>query len=225
MFNEPRNWKWMVPSMMMVLCIVAYGATESWGEWSYAWLGLGGICGLAGLMNLILYAYAPAAQVQAEVRDAMNATPEVRMFEAAKGMHPEAVKYLLTQRRTIWRVRYVAQADLVDWVLDEAPSVHVGFVEYVLDHSNSEGLMPKNILSEGAYTFDPDKMTLDRDQYQDFVMLLQQKFMATQAFGNQSARWIAPWGPETVRRRMGLEESVISDQCSVVSEQGEEGEG
>jgi hypothetical protein len=121
-------------------------------------------------------------------------------------MHPDAVRYLLTQRRTLWRIRYVAQADLVDWILDDAPSVHVGFVEFVLDHSSSDSLMPISMLSEGAYLFDPDKMITDRQQYNDLLMLLQQRLMVTQAFGNQSAKWISPWGPENARRRMGLDD-------------------
>lgn len=196
----------MVPMGAAVVLLIAFGESAGWGRWSYAFLGLAVICGLSGLINLVLYAYAQAGTVIAELREAMNSTPEVRMFEAAKGMHPEAVKYLLTQRRTLWRVKYVPQAELVDWVLDDAPSVHVGFVEFVLDHSSNDSLMPKNLLSDGAYTFDPDNLISDRQQYDFLLILLQAKLMCTQAFGNQSAQWIAPWGPDTVRRRMGLED-------------------
>lgn len=206
LINEPRNWKWMLPSVGTVVLLIAYGETTAWGAWSYMFLGIAIICGVSGLLNLALYIYAHAGDVIMGMRQAMNSTPEVRMFEAARGMHPDAVKYLLTQRRTLWRVRYVPQTELVDWVLDEAPSVHVGFVEFVLDHSTNDALMPKNLLSEGTFTFDPDKLISDRQQYENLLTLLQAKLMCTQAFGNQSAQWIAPWGPETVRRRMGLED-------------------
>jgi hypothetical protein len=196
----------MVPSSVTILFLALYGETGDWGSWSNIWLGLAAICGVAGGINLVLYVYAHAGQVIVDLRQAEFSTPEVRMFEAAKGMHPDAVRFLLTQRRTIWRIKYVAQADLVDWVLDDAVSVHVGFVEFVLDHSSSDALMPISMLSEGAYLFDPDKLISDRQQYRDLLMLLQQKLMVTQAFGNQSAKWISPWGPGTVRRRMGLED-------------------
>jgi hypothetical protein len=215
----------MVPSSLTIVFLALYGETTDWGSWSNLWLGLAVICAIAGLLNLVLYAYAHAGQVVMEARLAMSNTPEVRMFEAARGMHPEAVRLLLTQRKTVWRVRYVPVEDMVDWVLDEAPSVHVGFVEFVLNNSNADGLMPKNLLSEGAYTFDPDKKVLDRDQYQDLVTLLQAKMMVTQAFGNQSARWIAPWEPETVRRRMGIEEGDSEAELNTEAELRESGYG
>ena len=206
MFSEPRNWKWMVPGGMTVILLAVYGQTRSWGGWSNIWLGLAIICGLAGGMNLLLYAYQHAGDIAADVWGARFSTPEVRMFEAAKGMHPEAVKALLTQRRVLWRIKYVAQSDLVDWILDEAPSVHVGFAEFVFEHSSMDTLMPISMLSEGAYLFDPDKLITDRQQYNDLLLLLQQKLMVTQAYGNQSAKWISPWNPQTIRRRFGLDD-------------------
>jgi hypothetical protein len=132
------------------------------------------------------------------------------MFEAAKGMHPDAVKYLVVQRRTLWRLRYVPASELVDWVLDEAPSVHVGFVEFVLDHSTELAVMPKSMLSQGSKHFDPDGLISDYEQYDMLILLMQQKLYCTAAFGNQAPKWISPWRPDLLRRRLGVDEGMMN---------------
>jgi hypothetical protein len=162
------------------------------------------IAGLAAAVNLWLYVQSRWADLWAEVQITRNATPEVRMFEAAKGMHPEAVKALLVHRRTIWRMKYIPLRDVVDWVLDEAPNVHGGFVDFVLDHSNGT-LMPKRLLVEGSTKFDPDGLVTDYQQYDDLLMLMQSKLMCTQAYGNQAPHFLPPWTVELVRHRFGLD--------------------
>lgn len=212
MFDRPRNWKWMVPATMIAPMILWWNAWslggEPWRKLALLPMGLAWVCALATVVNLVTYLLSNWADVYAGLRSALNSTPEVRMFEAAKGMHPQAVEALLLHRRTLWRVKYVARKDLADWVLDEAPSVHVGFVEFVLDHSSMGALMPMRLLSEGSRQFDPDGLVDDRKQYVDFLLLLQQKLMCTQALGSQSARFIPPWTPELLRHRFGLVEDA-----------------
>lgn len=154
------------------------------------------------------------------------------MFEAAKGMHPDAVKALLVHRRTVWRVKYIPLKDTVDWILDEAPNVHAGFVDFVLDHSNG-ALMAKRMLVEGSTKFDPEGLVTDYEQYDVLLLLLQSKLMTTAAYGNQSPKFIPPWNVELVRRRFGLDgdgyqvddgmsaamKAVVDSQQSAVGEQ------
>lgn len=208
MFDGPRNWKWMVPAAMIAPCLVWWNAWFGWGGGWRAWAMvpacLALIAGLAAAVNLWLYVQSRWADLWAEVQITRNATPEVRMFEAAKGMHPEAVKALLVHRRTIWRMKYIPLRDVVDWVLDEAPNVHGGFVDFVLDHSNGT-LMPKRLLVEGSTKFDPDGLVTDYQQYDDLLMLMQSKLMCTQAYGNQAPHFLPPWTVELVRHRFGLD--------------------
>ena len=148
------------------------------------------------------------------------------MFEAAKGMHPDAVKALLVHRRTFWRIKYVPLKDTVDWILDEAPNVHGGFVDFVFDHSNGT-LMPKRFLVEGSTKFDPDGLVTDYQQYDDLLLLMQNKLMCTQAYGNQSPHFIPPWNVELMRHRFGMDGAAYQVDAgmseamkSVVKEQG-----
>jgi hypothetical protein len=127
------------------------------------------------------------------------------MFEAAKGMHPKAVEALLLHRRTIWRVKNLPRRDRVDWVLDEAESVHMGFVDFVLEHSSGAALMSKRLLSDGSKQYDPEGIVTDYEQYDDLMMLMRQKLMVTKAYGNQAPQWLPPWNPELARHRWGLD--------------------
>jgi len=199
--GEPRNWKWMVPAFAGWLLLVGSG----WLPVTSARLttGFAVICLLAAVVNLYLYVMDYQSDIYAQVQQARNATPEVRMMEAGKLMHPETAKILLVHRRTIWRIKYIAQRDLVDWILDEAPNVHAGFVDFVLDRSNGS-LMPKRYLAEGATKFDPEGVVTDYQQYDELLLLMQQKLMVTGAFGNQAPHFIPPWDVAAVRKRFGL---------------------
>lgn len=207
MWNEPRNWKWMVPGFAFVGCAVG-------GAWllvqQYDWLaaivlGFGLICFLAAVFNAWAWVQSHGAEVFSIVQAAKNSTPEVRKFEAAKVMHPEAVRALLAHQRMVWRIRYVPVRDLVEWVLDDAPSVKATFVEFVLDYSSESSVMPKSMLSDGSKQFDAEGIVTDYEQYDSLLLLFQQKMMCTQAFGNQPPKWIAPWTPELLRHRFGLD--------------------
>jgi len=207
--HEPRNWKWMVPAALIAPCVVWWNdwwiSGGVWSQLAMIPLGLAVVLLIAFLLNLWLYGQRRWADMYSDVQTIRNATPEVRMMEAAKGMHPEAVKALLVHRRTIWRIKYIPKKETVDWILDEAPTVHAGFVDFVLDHSNGVSLMAKHGLSEGSTKFDPDGLITDYEQYDDLLLLLQQKLMVTQAFGNQSPHFLPPWNVEMLRKRFGLD--------------------
>lgn len=208
MFDRPRNWKWMVPAALVAPCLVWWNdwwmAGGMWAELAMIPLAIAIVMVVAAIVNLYLYVMDHQADIYANVQTARNATPEVRMMEAARGMHPEAVKALLVHRRTIWRIKYVARKELVDWVLDDAPTVHAGFVDFVLDHSNGVSLMPKRFLAEGSTRFDPDGQVTDYEQYDDLLLMMQQRLMITQAYGNQAPHFLPPWDVAGLRKRFGL---------------------
>jgi len=218
MFNEPRNWKWMVPAALIPMMIIVWNwmMEQGWGDWGILPLFVAGILTVAALINLWLYVQSHAASIYADFQAAKNATPEVRMFEAARGMHPQAVEALLIHRRAIWRIKYVPLRDVADWIFDEAPTVHAGFLDFALDHSNAISIMPKHgILSQGSKQFDPEGFIDDIQQYDDLLLLLQQKLICTQALGNQSAHWLPPWNPDLVRHRFGLDgEQYVVEEMS-----------
>ncbi|HEY6074700.1 MAG TPA: hypothetical protein VIV15_15270, partial [Anaerolineales bacterium] len=170
------------------------------------------------LLNFFLYAWHWSAKTYAEYQAARSTTPEVRMFEASKGMHPDAVKALLVHRRSVWRIKYVPLKDTVDWIFDEIPTVHAGFVDFVLDHSSGVSVMSKRLLSEGSKQFDADELVTDYQQYEDLIYYMQAKLMCTQAYGNQPPQWLAPWNPELVRHRFGLDGAPYAVEEDGISE-------
>lgn len=216
MFSEPRNWKWMAPSTMMVLFIAIYGMVPAtWGGWGYVPLGLAVICGVAAALNFWLYLDAHVAQSRIDLANARNATPEVRVAEAMRGMHPEAVRALMMRNRSIWRLRYIPAEDFGDWIYDESPILHAGFVEFVLDHSSAHRgeLMKKEVLSQGSKQFDPNGIVSDYEQYDALIELLERKMMITRAMGNQPAKFLPPYTLDVIRHYFLLDDdgSVESD--------------
>ena len=222
----------MVPGTVGIVLVVAglesMSRDQAWYWWTILF-GVAGICLVAALENLWARVADDWANNWVNVRSEMNATPEVRMFEAAKGMHPDAVRALLIHRRTVWRVKYIPLKDVVDWIMDEAPNVHAGFVDYVLDRSNGT-IMSKRLLSEGSKSFDPDGLVTDYQQYDDLIKLMQRKLMITGAYGNQGPKIIPPWTLETIRHWFGLdgaaygvEEDVSDAMRRVMAEQKKAG--
>lgn len=221
-FNEPRNWKWMVPAILAAPCV------WWWNDWAMGgdpWKKLAiipamlvGIFTTSTLINGALYVYHHWSRMYSDVQTAKNSTPEVRMFEAARTMHPEAVKALLVHRRSIWRIKYVPVKDTVDWIFDEIPTVHAGFVDFVLDHSSERSVMSKGLLSQGSKQFDPDGLISDYEQYDDLLHYLQAKLICTQAFGNQAPQWLPPWNPELLRHRFGLDGAPYAVEEEGISE-------
>jgi hypothetical protein len=213
----------MVPAALMGPCIFW------WHDWMIGgepWKDLAVIPAIlllvlivAAAVNLGLYIYDRWTDLYTSVQLARNSTPEVRMFEAAKGMHPQAVEALLIHRRAIWRIKYVPLRDVADWILDEAPTVHAGFVDFVLDHSRNGSVMSKRLLSDKSKQFDPEGLITDYQQYDDLIFLMQRKLICTEAFGNQPPQWLAPWNADLVRHRFGLDgdQYVVEEQSEAIA--------
>ena len=213
MMTDFRTWKWMVPGLAasillaLQLWISDLAAQDAGSPLSY--------CGYATVpMMLILCLQAWAGfrayyrQIDVDQltskRNALATTAEIRLFEATKNMHPDAVRLLLKHRMAVWRIRETPINELADWVLDADPRVHYRFVEFVLLNSNFYNIYPKNRLNDKARSFDPTGVVTDYEQYDAFVALLQNRLMLTEAYGNQPGLWIEPWKPELVARHFGV---------------------
>jgi hypothetical protein len=204
----------MVPGVAMVALISLAGwvnmAAErngwAWMLWcSFFLIGAMPLLGIQAWAAFSAYYRHLDIEDYASKRNALSTTAETRLFEYARSMHPETVKLLLLQRKVIWRVKEAKPGEMADWVLDADPTVRVAFVEYVLENSTKVKMMPINThLSEGAYTFDPEKLVTDREQYHALHKLLINRGMATEAFGNQPGQWIEPWNPDLVAARWGI---------------------
>ena len=222
LFNEPRNWKWMVPAALVAPVVWWWNdwvmGGDPWKKLAIIPLCLALVMGTSALINAVLYIYHRWAQMYADVQSVRNMSPEVRMFEAAKGMHPDAVKLLLVHRRSIWKIKYVPLKDVVDWIFDDLPTVHAGFVDFVLDHSSGRSVMSKGLLSQGSKQFDPEGIVTDYEQYDDLLHYLQAKLICTQAFGNQAPQWLPPWDPDLVRHRLGLDGAPYAVEEEGISE-------
>lgn len=221
MFTEnPRNWKWMVPSTLAGVFLIVWSNTQSWGTWAGVWLVLAIVCGLAGILNFWLYWDDHVSTSRQILFQLQNTTPEVRIAEAMSRMHPDAVAAYVAHKRSVWRLKYIPVKDFADWIYDDAPLLHAGFMEFVLDHSNGRRgeLMPKSRLSQGSKQFDPMGITTDYEQYDVMVALMERKMMITKAMGNQPPKFLPPYTIETIRRHFALYDddgSVESDEKTV----------
>jgi len=210
MNDGPRAWKWMVPGvgiggvLVMQLWINEYGS-----PWmAYCIYGTIPVMLILTAQSVAMFwAYYSELFTDQFVarRRAIATTAETQLFEMARLMHPETVRLLLTHRKTKWRIKEAKLNELVDWVLDADPRIRVEFVEYVLGNSTQYAMMPMNgYLSDKAYTFNPDKLVTDYDQYRAFHKLLINRAMATDSLGSQPGQWIEPWTPELVARQFGI---------------------
>lgn len=218
MNNEPRVWKWLVPAAVMcAMPVLAIWVSEiaernAWPSLVFCnifFIGLMPVLAIQAWAAFGAYYRHQANEDYIEMRNADATTAETRLFEFARAMHPETVKLLLMHRKTKWRIKEARLGDLVDWVLDADPRVHVQFVEYMLKNSTAYAMMPINRLSDGVYSFDADKLITDRDQYMAFHRILVNRLMATEAHGNMPGQWIEPWTNELVARQFGV---VLEDE-------------
>jgi hypothetical protein len=220
----------MLPAVGLAGLLMAqiWISAEGEGPWLYCIYGNVPVMLILAAQSLAMfYAYYTALYTNQFVarRRALAENAETRLFEMARMMHPEAVRLLLMHRKVVWRIKQTPLKELVDWVLDADPRVHVGFVEYVLQHSNFYALMPKHDLSDKSHSFDSERLVTDYEQYDAFVTILQRRGMLTQAFGNQAGQWIDPWNPELAARQFGIvdlyeEEAAAGSETSAEQESG-----
>lgn len=211
--NEPRNWKWIVPAAAVpVLFVLAIAINEFFGKFPIMVL-FGCQFGLVALMLIAIVAavsnyrnyFGWEEMERFRMRQqALNTTPITLLADSLKQMHPEAVRVLNRFGvRTSWQVKVGRGPEDLDWILLDT-NVHMAFVEYFLENSNTISVMAKRGLSEGAYHYDQDKLVTDYEQYDQFTAWLLTRMMVTRPFGNVPPQWMPPWNPQAVMEIMGL---------------------
>jgi len=232
MNDGPRVWKWLVPAAVMcampplAMWVSAIAEKDGWPSLvfcNYFLIGLMPVLAVQAWAAFGAYYRHQAVDDFTQKRNATSNTAETRLFEYARSMHPETVRLLLLQRKLIWRIKEAKPGEMVDWVLDADPRVHVTFVEYLLKNSNPYAMMPINKFSEGSYSFDSEKLVTDRDQYMAFHRILLNRNMATEAHGNMPGQWIEPWNPELAAARWGIKLYEDEEVFEVVEEQKSKG--
>jgi hypothetical protein len=209
MFNEPRNWKWAVPMMLMApFGLAAYWLMQVETIWISYLACIPGTMMLAmailAVSNYVRYQVEWRTYVFDQRQRALNVTPVTLLADALKGMHPEAVKVLNRFGvRANWQVGVDTEAGSQEWTL-LGMNVHFGFIEFILENSTRLGLYPKRMLSEGSRKWDRDGMVTDYEQYDELQNWMIGRLMVTRPFGNQPSQFIPPWNPDAVREVMGL---------------------
>lgn len=207
----PRDWKWMVPGAVAVLLgPVIYQCwmndTNMWRLFAIALACVDGLLCLSALTNYIWLVKKRSEDLYREHMEALNATPLTKLAEAVKQMHPEAIQLLKAFGiRTMWGVDVGKSMSERDWVLlgTDVP-VHFGFIEYVLSKSG-KALYPKYRFAEGSKKWDPDGITLDRDQHAAFEKWMFARAMVTRSHGEfKPAEFIPPFTPASVMELMGF---------------------
>jgi hypothetical protein len=207
----PRDWKWIVPGVLgIMLCLVVY---QCWmiGTDGFLLVALALACVaciffLSALTNYIWLVKRRSEELYREHMEALNATPLTKLADAMKQMHPEAVRVLdKFGIRTMWGVDVGKTLGERDWVLlgTDVP-VRFGFIEYVLNKSG-KALYPAYRFAEGSKKWDPDGVTLDRDQHKAFEKWMFARTMVTRSHGDyKPAEFIPPFTPKTIMELMGF---------------------
>jgi len=232
--NEPRMWKWMVPSAgvfglftlsMTVAALSAQFPVFIQLGCQVGLFGLMVICAAAGISGYRQYFHRQEAETLEIRQQALAITADSLLLEKAQGIHPQTLQILLAERNRVWMVvsGTVSPDNKPYTVLKAAPQVTDKFIEFFLDNSTSEQAMPKRMLVEGRKNmFDPSGQVDEYTMYDLFEQVLIQERKLTKPYGNiKPGMWIPPWSPVSVALDLGWEwvEAVDSGQSSVISGQ------
>jgi len=209
--DGPRTWKWAVPGLL-AMCLGFWGSKLSMlsGERDLGvfMMILAMFLGMMAVTNWWKLVSAHSTEMYVMRRGAESETPLVLLSKNMKQMHPEAIKVLNRFGvKTSWGVKVNVERGERDWVLlDTDPSVHFGFIEYVLDNSKGGKLMPMGYpyLTDGSKKWDPDGLIEDREQYHSLRKWMFARMMITEAHGNQPPHFLPPWNAELLMESMGL---------------------
>jgi len=214
MFNEPRNWKWMVPAMFMPV----FGTVAAWlieqtelymqvigmviGIWAIVFL-------IAAIMNCWAYFSEIATDEFSSRQKALATTPQVLLSENMRQMHPSAISVLAMYGRTTWQViPGKAPEDDSIYVLYGTQTTYEFIADFLLASTDQSCAPQWKFFNEGAKHYAPagleEGWCTDREQHQQLQAYFYGRLMTTMPFGNQPAAWIAPWNPKTVAKVMNI---------------------
>ena len=211
--NDARNWKWMVPGVGFVfLMLMTRGLLLSEFEW-VRWFGVGtgltgAVCAVAAIGNYMDYRLDQSVRILERKRRLMVLTPLSAELEAARHVHPEAVKVLINERHRIWMLKSGVRAQGVTphSVLYGAPDVTDIFLDYFLRSSTDTVVMPKRLLVDGRKNrFDPWGAVNEYTMYDHLIELLVKQGKVQKYSEYDPFMWVDPWAPALVAEDYGLE--------------------
>ncbi len=211
MFNEPRNWKWMVPALVSAaLAIAAVWLYADWPVLGWIAAAWAGILAVAALLNAWLYFSSHFTDLYVERRRADAITPQNRLAEVLVQCHPAVVDVIKLYGRMAWQILPGARPDaLVTWVLYGTQVTYEFLMDFLNESTKVSCVSEWRFSSQGAKHYAPEgqeaSWCTDREQYQQLIAYLFGLCRVTRAHGNQAAQWIPPWNPETVAHTMGID--------------------
>ncbi len=211
--ESPRTWKWAIPLLLEpIFLLVAYWLIQA--QWVVVQL-LVCVPGMAMIVMLTIFIVQFLrywdewhTDLLAEQQRALSMTSQSVMLEAAKGVHPDTLLLIFKDRARRWGlVSGMKSLDVRPYsILDARPNVTDRFVAHFLKMSNGKTYMPKNLLSDGDKSFDPQKIVTAYDMYDAFESLLIEELKATRPLGKyKPGYWLNDWNPESVAKDFGLD--------------------
>ena len=214
MFNEPRNWKWMVPAMF----VPVFGTVATWMvEQAELWMQIIGvvtgmwavICLVSAIMNCWAYFSEIAINEFAETQRARATTELVMLSENMKALHPSAVNVLAMFGRATWQVIPGSLPDVDPIYVLYPTQVTYEFIAEFLRESNGQFCPAEwKFTNDGAKHYAPEGLKegwcTDREQYQQLITYLQRRLMVTMPYGNQPAAYLGAWNPKMVAKVMNI---------------------
>ena len=206
-----RNWKWMVPGALFGLfLLITRSLLTSNIEWM-RWLALVpgmvmAICAVATIGNFHDYRREQSITFLERQRNALSRTALTERITAARGVNPEIVKILINEERRVWMLKSGVSSDGPHSVLYGAPDVTDFFLQYFLEGSTDEVVMPKRVLVDGRKNrFDPWGVVDEYTMYDRLIELLakQGKIQRWSEFNHWE--WVEPWTPQLVADDFGIE--------------------
>lgn len=216
MFNEPRNWKWMVPAAgVFVLPLGGWWLRSMLGDvggltvqcLEYVTWPLALICLVQAVSMHHAYYRSLAVNDLERQQAALSITADSVKLQAANGVHPQTLELVLRDQARRWGIVSATKSKSRRpySVMFARPRVTQGFFVHFLKMSNEQTYMPLSILSDGDKSWDPDGRVTAREMYADVESLLIEEGKATRPMGPyKPGYWVAGWTPASVAKDYDL---------------------
>lgn len=211
---DRKNWKWMVPAVCAVMLFIFSRGLMLTAIDALWWMGVicivsGLVCGIASVGNFIDYRAGKNVEFLERRQRALAQSQLATELEAARSVHPDSVRMILSERHRVWRLKSgVRDSGIMPHdVLYGAPDVTSFFLIYFLQNSSDVTVMPQHgFLVEGRKNrFDPFGAVDEYKMYKDLVALLERMGMIRKWSEFQPFEWVEPWNPALCAAEFGLE--------------------
>jgi len=187
----------------------------AWWCWGFGndWLISGGVLAvlalvfaLTALAEYAVHYWDETSLIYERFQRAKNSSVVATIAEAIRNQHPKNAEILLRfTARAVWDVKVDMDTRERDVML-RGTNIHLGFVEFVLNHSTNGKLYPRWKFSEGSFAW--DRLVSDRAQHEEFELWLSTRLIVARAFDKAEPVFLPPWTPELVKEAMGIADQI-----------------